>query len=97
MSPSPSPSPKRQKGERSPLKQNISFIPVFKPSLKGEILKPTIDYIDGNYTSKLPFSQLASTDTQSFSANEFNLQNMYNAGNNESMNTGVGNLDLQEY
>lgn len=96
VSPSPSPSPKRQKGERSPLKQNISFVPVFKPNLKGEILKPTIDYIDGNYTSKLPFSQLASTDTQKFSANEFKLQNMYNAGNNESMNTGAGNHDLQE-
>lgn len=96
VSPSPSPSPKRQKSERPPLKQNISFIPVLKPSLKRETLKSTIDFIDGNHTPKFPFNQLASTDTQRFSANEFNLQSICYTGNNKSMNANARDLDLQE-
>ena len=88
---SPSPSPKRQKRERSPLKQNISFMSVLKPSLTEEALKSSNDYMDDNYAPKLPFNQIASTDTQKFSANQSNIKNIHNTGSNESINT-----DLQE-
>lgn len=59
-------------------------------------MKSTIDFIDGNHTPKFPFNQLASTDTQRFSANEFNLQSICYTGNNKSMNANARDLDLQE-